>query len=153
MTGPRNVSIELNSDAKCSSAHQGSEICVRTDSSLLFRDALRLGGILDASRLAPARFLKRVLHRQRSFGEPKPLIENFHQCIVHRKRLLHERLDRGLHPRIYRGRVLAVHLAWPCQSIVLRDIDELDGVERPGFICGVRTCSFVAGGTSSMSKK
>ena len=85
MTGPRNVSIELNSDAKCSSAHQGSEICVRTDSSLLFRDALRLGRVLDASRLAPARFLKRVLLRQRSFGEPEPLIENVHKCVIHRE--------------------------------------------------------------------
>lgn len=126
--------------------HQRPEVGVRTERGFLLRHPVRARRVLDAPSLAPARLLAEVLPLKRARREPESLAKDCEKGVVHRQRLLYERPDGGLHPRVHGARVVAVHLAWPRECIVFGDVDELDGVERALLICRIRTRGFVSAG-------
>ena len=108
-------------------ADQRAEVGMSADSGLGLRRS-RPGWVLDAARLAPAGLLAQMLVGERALGEPEPVVEDVEQGVVHSERLLDERPDGAVHPGVHCGRVRPVHNLRVGERIVLRDVDELDGV-------------------------
>lgn len=123
-------------------ADQRAEVGMSADSGLGLRRG-RFGRVFDAARLAPTRLLAQMLLGERTFGEPELVVEDVEQGVVDSERFLDERPDGAVHAHIHRRWVRAVYDLWVGEGVVLRDVDELDGVEVAVFIGGVRAGSLV----------
>ena len=71
-------------------------------------------------------------------------LEDVEHRVVDCHRLAHEGRDGGRHARVDRRRVGAVREAWPGECIILRDVQELNGVPCPVEVRGDGAARLIA---------
>ena len=81
---------------------------------------------------------------EEALPEPESLREGFHEHEVDLGGVLDERSNRSCHARVHGGRVGAVNGLRERKRVILRDVDELDGISRAGLVRRVGTRCFVS---------
>ena len=80
-----------------------------------------------------------------SWREAEFFFEDSEDGVIDLERLLDERFDRQLHAIIHCGLICTVHNCRVCKGIILRDVDELNGIGCPVFVTCIETFCFISG--------
>ena len=119
--------------------YQCAKVCVRSDAGTAL-----VGRGLHNSRFAPRWRGGGVEVGEGALREAELSLEYVEHRVVDHHRLAHEGRDGGGHARVYRRRVRAVREAWPGKCIILRDVQEVNGVPCPVEVCGDGAARLVA---------
>ncbi len=78
-------------------------------------------------------------------GKPEEMFEYVEERVINRHGLPDKRNHCVIHARIHRRRICSMRRPRPRGSVVLSDVEELDGVSSPIQVCCNRTSRLVAG--------